>query len=96
MGNCLNNEEKKEPNEIILNEITQEKLTELISRANILEQRLLNKFVYPLDNKSLYYENIPISFQGDNTYLHTLVCGLNELKNNPNTNKKILIMSHGY
>ena len=96
MGNCFNTEEKKETNEIILNEITQEKQNELSNRANILEQQLLNKFVYPLDNKSLYYENIPISFQGDNTYLHTLVYSLNELKNNPNTNKKILIMIHGY
>ena len=95
MGSSCKGEEKEELKNEIPKEITQEKINELNNRASILEQKLLNKFVYPLDNNSLYYENIPILFQGDNTYLHTLVYGLNELKEN-HTNKKILIMIHGY
>ena len=37
MGNCFNTEEKKETNEIILNEITQEKQNKLSNQTNILE-----------------------------------------------------------
>jgi len=95
MGN--NNIKKDENNgERIINNEQEKQLNELNQRVNILEQKLLNKFAYPLDNNLLYYENIKISFQGDNTYLHTLVCGLNELKENKDTNKKVIIMLHGY
>ena len=95
MGNNLN----KERNEDIKKEkkeVSQEMLKELRTKADLLEKRLLDKFTYPLDSNSIYYQDIPISFQGDNNYLHTLVCNLNELKDNPNTDKKILIMLHGY
>ena len=97
MGNNINSENNQEnkQKESLPNKASQEKLTELNNRANSLEKRLLNKFTYPLDNNSIYYENIPISFQGDNTYLHTLVCGLNELKDEK-SDKKIIIMLHGY
>ena len=95
MGN--NNIKKDENNgEKTINNEQEKQLNELNQRVNLLEQKLLNKFAYPLDNNSIYYENIQISFQGDNTYLHTLVCGLNELKENKPTNKKVIIMLHGY
>ena len=91
----MGNELKIEEGDSNENE-TQEKIKELNNRVTLLERRLLNKFAYPLDNKSLYYENIKIDFQGENTYLHTLVYGLNELKENPHSEKKVLIMLHGY
>ena len=95
MGN--NNIKKDENNgEKSINDEQEKQLNELNQRVNLLEQKLLNKFTYPLDNSSIYYENIQISFQGDNTYLHTLVCGLNELKENKDANKKVIIMLHGY
>ena len=75
---------------------SEEKINELNIKVDILEKRLLNKFTYPLNNDSLYYENIPILFNNENLYLHTLVCGLKEFKENPNTNKKVIIMLHGY
>ena len=95
MGNCFGKKEEN-TNDLTIKEISEEKIEELNRRTSLLEKLLLNKFVYPLDNKSLFYENIKIEFEGDDTYLHTLVCGLNELKENPNTEKKILIMLHGY
>ena len=99
MGNNLNkeenNEDKKEEQSLSKEE-SQEKIKELRAKADLLEKRLLDKFTYPLDSNSIYYQDIPISFQNENIYLHTLVCNLNELKNNPNTEKKILIMLHGY
>ena len=100
MGNNLkkedSNEEVKKEEKNTPKEVSQEKMNELNNRAGILEQRLLNKFTYPLDNNSIFYENIKIDFQGENTYLHTLVYGLKELIENPNTDKKVLIMIHGY
>ena len=100
MGNNLktkeNNEEKNKEEISRSKDISQEKLNELKNRVDLLEKRLINKFAYPLNYKSLYYENIPISFQKENHYLHTLVYNLNELKENPNTEKKILIIIHGY
>ena len=98
MGNNINSENAKENKQekSITNIISQENLNELIKRTNALEQSLLNKFTYPLDNNSIYYENIPISFKCENTYLHTLIYGLKELKENENTNKKVIIMLHGY
>ena len=100
MGNNLkkeeNNEEIKNEEKSTPIEISQEKMNDLNNRAGILEHRLLNKFTYPLDNKSIFYENIKIDFQGENTYLHTLFYGLKELMENPDTEKKVLIMIHGY
>ena len=95
MGNEIKNESQKE-GDSGENKSTQEKIKELNNRATLLEQRLLNKFAYPLDYKSLYYENININLKGENAYLHTLVYGLNELKENPHSEKKVLIMLHGY
>ena len=66
------NEIKKEESEEST-PISNEKISELNSRISLLEQRLLNKFAYPLDNNSLYFENIPISFHEDNIYLHILI-----------------------
>ena len=100
MGNNLNkeenNEDKKDESTLSKEEVSQDKLKELRAKADLLEKRLLDKFAYPLDSNSLYYQDIPILFQGENIFLHTLVCNINELKNNPNTEKKILIMLHGY
>lgn len=93
MGNSLKDNEKEKEESIA---ISQDKINNLNQKVAFLEQRLLNKFAYPLDNNSLYYENIPISFHNENVYLHTLVYGLKELKENPNTEKKIIIMIHGY
>ena len=97
MGNFF----KSQENEIKIEEPSTpqslKKIDELNEKISILEQRLLNKFAYPLDNSSLYFENIPISFNEENNiFLHTLICGLNELKENPNINKKIIIMLHGF
>ena len=94
MGNYLGgnkNEIKEETTPM-----SPEKITEMNEKVALLEQRLLNKFVYPLDNSSLYYENIPISFHEEMCYLHTLAYGLKELKENPDTEKKVIIMLHGY
>ena len=96
MGNYLKAKENTEVKNEESNPITPGKIEELNERISSLEQRLLNKFVYPLDNNSLYYENIPILFQEQNLYLHTLVCGLKELKENLNTKKKVIIMLHGF
>ena len=99
MGNELNkdeNTEEKKQEKSSPKDIFKSNLDELNKRAAVLEQNLLNKFTYPLNNKSIYYENIPILFKEENIYLHTLVCGLNELKENKNIEKKILIMLHGY
>ena len=96
MGNYLKAKENTEVKNEESNPITPGKIEELNERISSLEQRLLKKFVYPLDNNSLYYENIPILFQEQNLYLHTLVCGLKELKENPNTKKKVIIMLHGF
>ena len=97
MGNYLKDEAD---NKEIKNEeptpISNEKLSELNSKISLLEQRLLNKFAYPLDYNSLYYENIPISFHEENIYLHTLIYDIEELKENPNTEKKVIIMLHGF
>ena len=97
MGNYLKDEaDNKEIKNEESTQISNEKLSELNSKISLLEQRLLNKFAYPLDYNSLYYENIPISFHEENIYLHTLIYGLKELKENPNTEKKVIIMLHGF
>ena len=94
MGNYFKEKEKKQEESTSMSPDT---INELNQRVSALEQRLLNKFVYPLDNESLCYENIPISFNNENNiYLHTLIYGLKELKENANTNKKIIIMLHGF
>ena len=99
MGNSLKNQQKnenqntEETSSVNLNK-EQENLIKLNERSTLLEQTLLNKFTQPLDNTSIFYENIPISFQGENTYLHTLVYGLKELKEK--SEKKVMIMLHGY
>ena len=96
MGNWFNfnnsNNHQEQSNQIL----TLSDLNELKRKASLLEQRLLNKFAYPLNNTLIYYEDIPISFQGESTYLHTLIYGLNDFKENPDTSKKVLIMLHGY
>ena len=94
MGNYFKEKEKKQEEST---SISPDTINELNQRVSALEQRLLNKFVYPLDNESLCYENIPISFNDENNiYLHTLIYGLKELKENINPNKKIIIMLHGF
>ena len=94
MGNYFKEKEKKQEESTSMSPDT---INELNQRVSALEQRLLNKFVYPLDNESLCYENIPISFNNENNiYLHTLIYGLKDLKENANTNKKIIIMLHGF
>ena len=94
MGNYFKEKEKKQEEST---SISPDTINELNQRVSALEQRLLNKFVYPLDNESLCYENIPISFNNENNiYLHTLIYGLKDLKENANTNKKIIIMLHGF
>ena len=94
MGNYFKEKEKKQEESTSMSPDT---INELNQRVSALEQRLLNKFVYPLDNESLCYENIPISFNNENNiYLHTLIYGLKELKENTNPNKKIIIMLHGF
>ena len=94
MGNYFKEKEKKQEEST---SISPDTINELNQRVSALEQRLLNKFVYPLDNESICYENIPISFGNENNiYLHTLIYGLKELKENTNPNKKIIIMLHGF
>ena len=98
MGNNLKKQEnndnniQNDPSSIKLSQ--EEELIKLNDRVTLLEQNLLNKFTSPLDNTSVFYENIPITFYGENTYLHTLVYGLKELKEN--SEKKVIIMLHGY
>ena len=98
MGNWFkrNNSEQTNRQEQSSENLIEQDLNELKRKTSLLEQRLLNKFTYPLNNNSIYYEDIPILFQGENTYLHTLIYGLNELKENPDTPKKVIIMLHGY
>ena len=96
MGNSLKENDDDNKKEKDSKQSSEEKINELNLQISILEKRLLNKFAYPLNNDSLYYENIPISFNNENLYLHTLVYGLKELKENPNTHKKVIIMLHGY
>ena len=75
MGNNLNkeenNEDKKVEQTLSKEDASQEKLKELRAKADLLEKRLLDKFAYPLDSNSLYYQDIPILFQGENIILHT-------------------------
>ena len=90
MGNDSNNNNNNQ------NTNTNENSVENLSKqADKLEKKLLDNYASPLNNKSLYYENIPIKLNGENYYLHTLLYDIEKLKSD-STEKKVMIMLHGY